>query len=150
MPHPADRPNLSQVIIFIFIFSLSSFEPRPVLHAYRSSASRYCTVSLRSFSDRCLGCTHLFFFSLEAASISSTPRREICTLIFVYFVYSITGIYTIYSMQFAPAKTLRLTQVLAKSLSFKNWLSPRFLFPFRKLLHINLLRLQYYMCIYHL
>ena len=100
----------------------------PALHsnAYRSSASRYCTVSLRSFSARCLGCTHLFF-SLEAAGIRSTSRREVFTIMF-YFVYSTM---CIYHLQYAicHGQTLRLTKVLVVSLSFKNWLSPRIPLP---------------------
>ena len=55
---------------FFFLFSsraplFNMQRPLPTLHnnAYRSSAPRNCTVSLRSFSTRCLGCTHSFFFS---------------------------------------------------------------------------------------
>ena len=80
---PADSLNLSQVILFFFIFfSVSSFEPRPVLHAYRSSASRYRTVSLRSFSGRRLGCTHLFF-PLEAAGIRMHPEEKSAPFFFL-------------------------------------------------------------------
>ena len=89
-------------------------------------------------------------FPLEAAGIRMHPEEKSVPRLFFYFVYNITGVYTIYSMKFALAKTVRLTQVLAKPSSFKNWLSPRFPFPFRKQLHTNLLHLQYYMCIYHL
>ena len=44
-------------------------------NAYRSSAPRYCTVSLRSFSARCLGCTHSFF-SLEHSAAAEVSRLK--------------------------------------------------------------------------
>ena len=40
------------------------------------------------------------------------PEEKSVPYFFFYFVYSITGVYTIYGMQFALAKTVRLTEVL--------------------------------------
>ena len=75
-------------MFFSSSFSLSTFEPRHDLHAYRSSASRYCTATLRSFPDRCFECTHFLFFiffALEAASIRTLPKAKSVPLFF-YFV----------------------------------------------------------------
>ena len=49
----------------------------PALHsnAYRSSAPRYCTVSLRSFGARCLWYTHLFF-SLERSAATEGSKLQ--------------------------------------------------------------------------
>ena len=100
----------------------------------RTEAAHLVTVTYHS-ARSAIGAldARICFFSLEAASIlRSTPRRKICTLVFVYFVCSITGVYTIYSMQFALAKTLRMIELLREkqknddhnNIPFKVWETP--------------------------
>ena len=80
---PLTNRETDQLFLFFssraLLFNMQ--RPLPTLHsyAYRGSAPRYSTVSLRSFSVGCLGYTHLFFFSRTIRrGRSKYVKREWC------------------------------------------------------------------------
>ena len=128
------RPYLIIFFLFFFslFFSLSLLSSRAPFSIHTETA-HFVTVPHRS-ARSAIGAldARICFFSSRSRRHKDAPQREVCTIFFL-LCYSITGVEcTIYSIQLALAKTLRPTKVLVESLGFKNWLSPKFPFPFRK------------------